>query len=220
MVLHQPRPRADFHNPDVRRYPYDLDEANAILDGLGWTDTDGDGVREDSDGNAIEFTLVTNEGNSVREAATRIIHGGMEAIGLDVELQVMDFGELVGRLSGTYDWEAVVIGLDRRTPTPTAGSTPGTAPGTCTCGIPTRPSRPPTGEAEIDEAVRPGQPRSSTTPCGWSTTAAPRRSWAENVPLVYTTLAERLSATRNVFGNSTPTLYALWDIRYLYRTDQ
>ena len=42
---------------------------------------------------------------------------------------------------------------------------------------------------------------------------------AENVPVIYTTLAERLSATRNVFGNLTPTLYSLWDIRYLYRTD-
>ena len=43
---------------------------------------------------------------------------------------------------------------------------------------------------------------------------------AENVPVIYTTLSERLSAVRNVFGNITPTLYALWDIRYLYRTDQ
>ena len=42
---------------------------------------------------------------------------------------------------------------------------------------------------------------------------------AENVPVVYTTLSERLSAVRNVFGNMTPTLYAFWDIRYLYRTD-
>jgi len=42
---------------------------------------------------------------------------------------------------------------------------------------------------------------------------------AENVPLIYTSLAERLTATRNVFGNSIPTLYALWDIRHLYRTD-
>ena len=43
---------------------------------------------------------------------------------------------------------------------------------------------------------------------------------AENVPVVYTTLAERLTAVRNVFGNTTPTLYAIWDARYVYRTDQ
>lgn len=29
----------------------------------------------------------------------------------------------------------------------------------------------------------------------------------------------RLTASRNVFGNLTPTLYALLDVRYLYRTD-
>ena len=43
---------------------------------------------------------------------------------------------------------------------------------------------------------------------------------AENLPVIYTTLSERLSAVRNLFGNVGPTLYGHWDIRYLYRTDQ
>ena len=42
---------------------------------------------------------------------------------------------------------------------------------------------------------------------------------AENVPVIYTAHPERLTAVRNVFGNTTATLYGLWDIRYLYRTD-
>ena len=54
---------------------------------------------------------------------------------------------------------------------------------------------------------------------GWGTTTELQEIAAENVPVIYTTLSERLSAVRNVFGNSTPTLYGLWDIRYLYRTD-
>ena len=73
----------DFHNPNVRRYEYDLDTANAILDSLGWTDSDGDGIREDSEGNPIEFSLVTNTGNSVRENVGTIITQGMKDIGLD-----------------------------------------------------------------------------------------------------------------------------------------
>ena len=72
----------DFHNPDVRRYEYDLSKANALLDGLGWTDTDGDGIREDGDGNPIEFTLVTNLDNTVRERATQLIEVGLQAIGI------------------------------------------------------------------------------------------------------------------------------------------
>ena len=36
----------DFHNPGTfRRYEYDLDRANSLLDDLGWVDTDGDGTR-------------------------------------------------------------------------------------------------------------------------------------------------------------------------------
>ena len=101
----------DFHNPGVQRYAYDLDAANGLLDDLGWVDSDGDGVREDGDGNPIAFRLVTNEGNDVRERATMIIQEGMQRIGLDVDFQAIDFGELVGQLTATYDWEAVVIGF-------------------------------------------------------------------------------------------------------------
>lgn len=50
----------DFHNPDVRRYEYNIAEANRILDNLGWMDTDGDGVREDETGNTITFSMITN----------------------------------------------------------------------------------------------------------------------------------------------------------------
>ena len=36
----------DFHNPNVRKHEYDIEKANEILDGIGWMDTDGDGIRE------------------------------------------------------------------------------------------------------------------------------------------------------------------------------
>ena len=39
----------EFHNPDVTKHRYDIAAANAILDGLGWIDTNGDGIREDAD---------------------------------------------------------------------------------------------------------------------------------------------------------------------------
>ena len=42
----------------------------------------------------------------------------------------------------------------------------------------------------------------------------------ETLPIIHTVLSERLTATRNVFGNHTPTLYGIWDVRYLYRTDR
>ena len=208
----------DFHNPNVRRYEYDLDKANEILDGLGWTDTDGDGIREDGQGNEIEFSLVTNTGNSVRERVGAIVLQGMQEIGLKVDYRLIEFGDLVSQLTGSYDWEAMVIGF-------TGGSDPYSGIGFWHSSedlhlwYPNQPRPETKWEAEIDEMYIMGsQELDRDKRVGYYHRA--QEIAAENVPVIYTTLPERLRAVRNVFGNLTPTLYALWDIRYLYRTDQ
>ena len=207
----------DFHNPDVRRYEYDLDRANEILDGLGWTDTDGDGTREDGDGNEIEFTLVTNEGNSVREEVGRTVRQGMEQIGLRADFELVDFGDLVSQLTSSYDWEAMIIGFTGGTD-PYSGINFWHSSEALHLWYPNQPQPATEWEAEIDELyVMGSQELDHNARVGHYQRA--QEVAAENVPVIYTTLAERLSATRNVFGNLTPTLYALWDIRYLYRTD-
>ena len=208
----------DFHNPDVRTYPYDLDKANEILDSLGWTDTDGDGIREDSNGNAIEFRLVTNTGNSVRQEATQIIEQGMEAIGLDVDYEAIDFGELVDQLVSTYEWEAMVIGFTGG-PDPYSGIGFWHSSEDLHLWYPNQPEPATDWEAEIDELYIMGS-RELDHAARVGHYHRAQQIAAENVPVVYTTQSERLTATRNVFGNTTPTLYALWDIRYLHRTDQ
>ena len=207
----------DFHNPDVRKYEYDLDKANEILDGLGWTDTNGDGVREDGDGNEIEFTLITNTGNSVRERVGEIISQGTRDIGLNVDYKQVEFGELVFSLTVSYDWEAMIVGF-------TGGSDPysGINFWHSSEGLhlwyPYQPEPATEWEAEIDNLyIKGSQELDHEKRVAYYHRA--QEVAAENVPVIYTTLSERLTATRNIFGNTTPTLYGLWDTRYLYRTD-
>ena len=207
----------DFHNPNVRRYPYDIAGANRILDDLGWVDTDGDGVREDDAGNPISFTLVTNTGNTVRGTAGEIVHQGLSAIGIEADYQLIDFGELVAQLVSTYDWEAMIIGF-------TGGSDPYGGIGfwhsseALHLWYPNQPQPATAWEAEIDELyIRASQELDPDKRVAYYHRA--QEIAAEYVPVIYTTLSERLTAVRNVFGNTTSTLYGLWDIRYLYRTD-
>ena len=208
----------DFHNPNVRRYEYDLDKANEILDGMGWTDTDGNGIREDSEGNEIEFSMVTNSGNSVRETVGMLVHQGMEKIGIKVDYRLIEFRDLVFQLTRSYDWEAMIIGF-------TGGSDPHSGITFWHSGEslhlwhPNQPQPETEWEAEIDELyIMASQEMDRDKRVGYYHRA--QEVAAENVPVIYTTLSERLSAVRNIFGNLTPTLYALWDIRYLYRTIQ
>ncbi|MCY3663497.1 MAG: ABC transporter substrate-binding protein [bacterium] len=206
-----------FHNPDVRRYDYDPARAKEILDELGWTDRDGDGVREDSAGNRIEFTLVTNAGNSVRERTTELIQQGMEAIGLAVDYRAIEFGELVDQLTETYDWQTMVIGFTGG-PEPHNSINLWHSSGNLHLWHPNQPSPATDWEAKIDDLfVTAGQELDNAERVVLYHRF--QQIVAENVPLVYTTLSERLTAVRNTFGNTAPTLFGLWDIRYLYRTD-
>ena len=207
----------DFHNPDVRKYEYDLDKANEILDRLGWVDTNGDGVREDGDGNEIEFTLITNTGNSVRERVGEIISQGTRDIGLNVDYKQVEFGELVFSLTVSYAWEAMIVGFTGG-PDPYSGINFWHSSEGLHLWYPYQPQPATDWEAEIDDLyIKGSQELDHEKRVGYYHRA--QEVAAENVPVIYTTLSERLTATRNIFGNTTPTLYGLWDTRYLYRTD-
>ena len=208
----------DFHNTNVRKYPYDIEKANALLDGLGWKDTDGDGVREDGAGNKIEFSLVTNSGNSVRDRASQIIQEGLKEVGIQANYETIEFGDLVGQLTTSYDWEAVVIGFTGGTE-PHGGINFWHSSEALHLWNPNQPQPATDWEAEIDNLYIIGSQELDRVKRVEHYHRAQEIA-AENMPVIYTTLSERLSAVRNVFGNTTPTLYGIWDIRYVYRTDR
>ena len=208
----------DFHNPDVRRYEYDLGEANRLMDDLGWIDTDGDGIREDESGNPLAFSLVTNESSNLRPKIGKIIHEGLASIGVQVDLELIPFGELVNRLANTYEWETVIIGLSGSAE-PHNGINVWHSTGNLHLWYPRQMAPATPWEEQIDNLyVQASQELDHRERVGLYHRA--QEIVAENVPLIYTTRPERLTAVRNVFGNTTPTLYGIWDIRYLYRTDQ
>ena len=207
----------DFHNPDVRRYDYDIEGANAILDGLGWMDGDGDGFREDAEGNPISFKLVTNVDNDVRARVAAIIDEGLDMIGIDARFEPIEFGDLVGQLTGTYDWEAMIVGLTGGTE-PHFGMAVWHSSESLHLWHPNQEAPATEWEAEIDAAYVQGYQELNHEQRVEHYHRA-QAIVAEQLPLIYTTLSERLSAVRNVFGNTTPTLYGLWDVRYVYRTD-
>jgi len=100
-----------FHNPNLKDYPYDLAEAARLLDEAGYKDRDGDGIREDQRGNPIEFGLVTNAGNLLRERMCSILQDDWTRLGLKINYRPQTFQSLIERLTTTFDWDAVVMGF-------------------------------------------------------------------------------------------------------------
>lgn len=194
----------DFHNPDVRRYEYDIAEANRILDNLGWMDANGDGVREDDAGNTITFSLATPAQNSVSERIGMIIKRGLGDIGVRVDHELIEFEDIVSQLTRSYDWESVVIGFTGEAD-PHSGIVLWHSSEAFHLWYPNQPQPTTDWEAEIDDLyVRASQELDRDARLALYNRA--QEIAAENVPLIYTTRPERLSAVRNVFGNITPTL--------------
>ena len=81
----------EFHNPNVRTYEYDLDRANEILDGLGWMDTDGDGVREGRERQRDRVLDGDQHGQQRPATVGEIVQEGMTQIGLKVEFSLIEF---------------------------------------------------------------------------------------------------------------------------------
>ncbi len=66
-----------------------IDEANALLDGLGYLDTDGDGVREAEGFGPLEFDYVTST-NAVRQSNQELIASYWEQIGVKANMRNED----------------------------------------------------------------------------------------------------------------------------------
>ncbi len=100
-------------NPDVPRFPFDPERATELLADLGFT-RDGGGTLTDADGNALSFNLTTNAGNAQREQIAQIFADSAREVGVDVNVQAIDFNLMVDQLLTVDEdrpFEAILIGL-------------------------------------------------------------------------------------------------------------
>lgn len=77
---------ADFVNEDIEGFYYDPDKAEQILDEAGYKDVDGDGLREDPDGNKLEIKFASMAGGATAEPIAQYYLQEWNNIGLDVTL--------------------------------------------------------------------------------------------------------------------------------------
>ncbi len=73
----------------------DLDRAMALLEEAGFTDTDGDGVRENADGVRLSVLYQTST-NAVRQDVQALVKDAWNQIGVEVELRNIDAGVFFG----------------------------------------------------------------------------------------------------------------------------
>jgi len=69
------------------------------------------GTLKDKDGNAVVFSIITNAGNKVRERMAALIQDDLQKIGIHVNVVTLDFPSLIERMTQSFDYEAIILGL-------------------------------------------------------------------------------------------------------------
>ncbi|HLR96852.1 MAG TPA: ABC transporter substrate-binding protein [Jiangellaceae bacterium] len=85
-------------------FTHDPDKARSILADAGYEDTDGDGLVESPDGDAIELSLIVPAGWTDWMEAARVIAEGAQEVGINVVADFPDAGALDdARATGEFD---------------------------------------------------------------------------------------------------------------------
>ncbi len=191
-----------FHNPDVRKYDYNLEKAKKILKEAGFEDKDNDGIIEDSAGRKVEFNLYTNSGNTERIDFSGIIRYDLEQLGMKVNFLILEFNTLVSKLNATFEWDAIMLGLTGGIE-PHFGQNVWNSSGQLHLWYPRQKSPATDWEKRIDELFFLGVQELDDVK---------RRIYydefqmivSERLPVIYTVLGSRISAVRNKFENLQP----------------
>lgn len=108
-----------WYNDAIRKYPYSPETSQQLFAEMGFTLEAGQ--LKDPLGNSIEFSLMTNSSNGLRVEMATVFKENMAALGIDVELQFLDFNTIINKTSDSFDYEACMLGLGGGAPDPYAG---------------------------------------------------------------------------------------------------
>lgn len=103
----------DLHNQVCNMEP-DIPQAKQLLTQAGFRYKDG--LLYDTKDNPVRFSLYTNAGSindtmSPRELMATSLKNQWVKLGIQVDLKIVDFSTLVGKVSNTREWDSIILGL-------------------------------------------------------------------------------------------------------------
>lgn len=97
------------NDPNITPWPFDVEKAKLLLDEAGWTDTDGDGLR-DKNGVPFRFKFTYAGSYTLYERLAKLLKDSAAKVGIDVVPEPLEWSVIIGRLNDR-DFESVVMGL-------------------------------------------------------------------------------------------------------------
>jgi peptide/nickel transport system substrate-binding protein len=98
-----------WFNSKLKPQSYSPDAALKALQSEGFRMENG--TLKDKESNAVVFSIITNAGNKYRERMAVLIQDDLQKIGIHVNVVTLDFPSLIERMTQSFDYEAIILGL-------------------------------------------------------------------------------------------------------------
>jgi len=98
------------YNPNVIDYDYNPEKSKKLLAECGWVDNDGDGILENNNKTKFEFTIITNQGNKLRQLTAEIIQRQLQQVGIKVNIRILEWSAFINDFINKRNFEAVILG--------------------------------------------------------------------------------------------------------------
>lgn len=208
-------PNKVYLNEDVQKYPYSLEKAREELrkGGFSWNEN-GDLV--DKDGRVVEFNMVTNAGNNVRESLMNIIAAEFRSLGMKINSTPIEFNKMVSMLMSEWDFDTILIGLTGGVE-PHQGSNVWPSNGHLHMWNPQQEEPATDWEARLDELFEKGA-KAVKTENRIKYYNEFQEIIADKLPVIYTVTPNSIYAVRESLKNTEVTAYGgvTWNIHELY----
>jgi peptide/nickel transport system substrate-binding protein len=98
-----------WFNNKLKAQSYNPDGALKALQAEGFRMENG--TLKDKDGNPVVFSIITNAGSKTRERMAVLIQDDLQKIGIHINVVTLDFPSLIERMTQSFDYEAMILGL-------------------------------------------------------------------------------------------------------------
>jgi peptide/nickel transport system substrate-binding protein len=206
-----------WFNHELKSHPYDPANALRRLQQEGFRLSADNAVLRDKDGNAVEFSIVTNATNRNRQEMAAMIQQDLKKIGIKVNVVPLDFNSLLERINQTYNYEACLLGNVNVDLDPNSLMTAWLSSGDLHAWNPKQKSPATEWEAEIDKLMRAQASSMDDHKRKQSWDKVQKIAW-EQEPFIFLINKDALVAIGPAVKNAQPSVFrpqAFWNIEEL-----
>ncbi|MFP4165561.1 MAG: ABC transporter substrate-binding protein [Opitutales bacterium] len=199
-----------WHNPDLPRYDYDPEKARRMLRDLGFEYRDD--LLFGPEGNRVAWELLLYNASQQVTLMATTLKENMAALGIEVDLKLVDFGTVQKRIGDTFNYEMSVIGWTGGGD-PSGGKALYSSSGLYHVWYPEQPEPATEWEAEVDRLLAASE-RTFDEKERVELYAEIQEMFSEHLPLLYTVTPNSYSGIKVKWRNIQvpPTGSILWNL--------